>query len=478
MNFKTTIFLIALLIIAGITVYFVHQQPPAPTEPPSTTKNLVTISQDDVKTITVTPADGTPLTLEHDGPNWKITKPVQAKADTFSAGDLVREMCELQSHAQVSSDVATGVDYPFYRVEMLTKDGKTTKLSFGNKSDVGDNLYVRVNAEPKVEVVSADVQTYLDKTVNDYRDMNLVTATTDTVQRITIKSPANSLELSRDGGKWEIAQPQHWPTESSAMDDLLSTLTSLRAATFVDHPLPPAMYQFNRPQLVVSFWTTSSGSSATTQPTEKTIVFGGYDDVRKQNVFAQVDGQVVKIAASNMDSLNKSPLDLRDKNLVDIDPAKVTQVILQRNLPAATQPTSRPASKVDLVMVHPAKPKASTQPTTLPSAPWVFANNKSAQVNQANVNDVLSSLHPLRVEKYLNKLPSPLPSDHFRLIVQIPEKTYQSDATDLTWEGSPFDFYATPANDGNGIGSYNGTYFEVPNTFIDHLKLDFGWQNK
>ena len=402
MKFKTTIILIALLIITGVTFYFVHQQPEQTTETPSATKNLLSISQDVVTKVSITAADGQPLVMEHTGSNWTITQPLHAKADTFTAGDLVREICELQSHAQVGADIATGVDHPTYRVELTDKNGKITTLNFGTKSDVGDNLYVRVNDQSQVDVISADVQTYLDKSLNDYRDMNLVTATADTIRRIQI-SNARTIELSKNGGKWEMVSPEHWAIESSAMDDLLSTLTSLRAAAFVDHPLPAAMYQFNKPQMVVTYWSTPTGG-ATTQPTQNRIVFGGYDDVRKQNIFAEIDDRVVKIAAMTMDSLNKAPLDLRNRMVVDIESAKADQIELRRDLPATTQPNSRPASKVDLVIVRNAKPQAATRPTTNPSPAWVFRDNKTAKVNEPNVNDLLANLHPLKAEKYLEKI--------------------------------------------------------------------------
>jgi Domain of unknown function (DUF4340) len=470
MNFKTTIFLIALLIIAGVTVYFVHQQPAATTEAPSATKSLLSISQDDVAKVSITPADGQPLVMEHAGSNWTITQPVHAKADTFAAGDLVREICELQSHAQVGTDVATGVDHPTYRVELTDKAGKTTTLNFGTKSDVGDNLYVRVGDQSQVDVVSADVQGYLDKSLSDYRDMNLITATADNLQSVDISgNPGWGAYLVRVGGKWKLGAPYQIfvTTEQSAVDDLLSTLTSLRAAAFVDHPLPAVTYQFNHPQLVVTYRSTSPGSPATTQPIEKRIIFGGYDDLRKQNVFAQVDGQVVKIAASTMDSLNKTNLDLRDRTVIDIDPAQVTQIELQRHLPASTQPTSRSASNVDLIIARnpklPSTTQASTQATSKPTAVWVFANNQTATVNEANVNDVLTNLHPLKAEKYLEKMRALRPSDQFHLIVTTKNEKHE------------FDFYADPANETNGIGFGESMMFEVPNTFIDHLKLDFGW---
>ena len=377
MNFKTTIFLILLLIIAGVTFYFVRQQPP-PSNEPAPPKNLLTISQDEVAKVSVKPADGQPYTLEHTGSDWTITQPIHAKADTFSAGDLARELCSLQSHAQVGTDVATGVDHPTSTVQLTDRDGKTQTLSFGEKSDVGDNLYVRVDDNPKVDVVGSDVQTYLDKSLNDYRDMNLVTATADKIDRLEIQTPRQTLALSHVNGKWQITSPAQYPAEQSQMDDLISALTSLRAGSFVDSPQPPSTYQFNKPQLVISYW--ASGTSASTQPSEKKIIFGRYENLLRQNVFAQADGAVIKIPASSMDSLNKSPLDLRDRAVLDIDPTKVTELEIRRHLPAATQPTSRPASGIDLVIDRNAKPqptttpstKSATSPATQPSPAWVL----------------------------------------------------------------------------------------------------------
>jgi hypothetical protein len=474
MNFKTTIFLIALLAIAGVTFFFVQRQP-APQAEQTTAKKLLTISQDDVTRVTLTPAGGQAISLEHVGSNWNITQPIQAKADTFTASDLVGELCGLQSHAQVGADVATGVDHPDYRVELTTKDEKTTTLAFGEKSGVGDNLYVRVDDRPKTDVVSGEIESYLDKPLSDYRDMNLVSASSEQIDRVRIERSGHAFSVVRHGNKWEINSPEHWQADPSQMEDYLSSLTSLRAAGFVEQPMSAAVYQFNKPQLVVAYWVAPAGNvttKPTTQTVAKTIVFGGYENLLKQDVFAKADGTVARIAAVSMDNLNKTPLDLRDRTVLDIDPAKVEKIELQRDLPATTQPTKRAVSKVDLVILRNTKPPAATRPastqatsrpTTKPSPKWVFANNKTATVDEANVNDLLDSLHPLTAEKYRAKLPTTPPADHFDLTITAGGKTYK------------IVFYATPANEQNGIAVYNGTVFEVPVTLIDHLKLDFGW---
>lgn len=476
MNFKTTILLIVLLIIVGVGVYFVQTQP-ARQVAQTTQKNLLNISEDEVQKVQIIPADGQPIAIQRKGADWEIIQPVHAKADTFTAGDLVREICSLQSHAQVGSDVATGVDQPSYRVELTDKDGKITKLAVGEKSGVGDNLYVRVDDNKKTDVVSADLETYLTKSLNDYRDMNLVSTSSTQIDRLTLEHAGRKIALVRKGAQWEMVSPDHWSVDSSQMEDLLTALTSLRAVDFVDKPAPASSYQFNDPSLVVTYSVAplAATSRPTTEPAAKKIVFGRYEDILKRNVFADVNGTIVKIAASSMDSLNKTPLDLRDRQVVDIDSAKVEKIELIRDLPATTQPTKRAASKADIVIArntpptHPATTRPTTKPTTHPTtepatntAPkWVFPTDKSAEVDDANVNDLLASLHPLRAEKYLEKLPATLPSDRFTLHVWASGKEYS------------IKIYSTPAGDENGIAVYDQSIFELPVTFVDHLKLSF-----
>ena len=84
---------------------------------------------------------------------------------------------------------------------------------------------------------------------------------------------------------------------------------------------------------------------------------------------------MVKVAASSLESLNKSPLDLRDRVVVDVDPAHVRRVAVHRTVAATTRPTTRAASSNDLVdeaiKAPPTTTKAATTTTTAsdPAAP-------------------------------------------------------------------------------------------------------------
>src|SRR5207237_556925 len=135
--------------------------------------------------------------------------------------------------------------------------------------------------------------------------------------------------------------------------------------------------QLTDPRLTVSFTSHPPTPPATqaTQPVQTVVKFGRYDDVLKRNVFAQVSGhpEVVKIPASSLESLNKTPLDLRDRTVVDVDPTQVTRVAVHRTVAATTRPATRAASSNDLVVeaikAPPTTTKAATTTTTASTSP-------------------------------------------------------------------------------------------------------------
>jgi hypothetical protein len=96
-----------------------------------------------------------------------------------------------------------------------------------------------------------------------------------------------------------------------------------------------------------------------------------YVKVSDPNVIAKAS-----ITQSNIDKLTKaSPLSLRDRRVVNIDPTKVSELSLRIDRPATTQPTSRPAEQIEYqidrrkenLMLGPMLPTPPATPTTSPS---------------------------------------------------------------------------------------------------------------
>jgi hypothetical protein len=302
----------------------------------------------------------------------------------------------------------------------------------------------------------------------------------------------------------------------------VTTLTGLTAGEYVsDDPTQAKLYQLDPPRMSAVLSSTppatqpatqpaTTQAAPTSQPAPIVVKFGRYDDVLKSNVFAMTSQSpaIAKVSASSLDAINKKPLDLRDRKVMDIDPSQVASVRIIADVAATTKPTSKPASKADvhitrrkeppvLVLAPTSKPtsgpattqqattQAASQPVTKPTATtaaaaaatqptskWeVFgagsgATTQPSAADDSKVDTLLTSLHPLRVRKYLEKAPTTQPSATY--VVTIVSQA-AGGASPITHELTLVD----PGNGGDVSGTYNGLAFEVDRFFLDHLSGDF-----
>jgi hypothetical protein len=477
MNFKTTVILLVLLAAAGAWLFFSHE--PAPkTETTSTDQGakLLDIDAKDVNQVVVTSSDGPSFTLQKTGSDWALTQPVQAPAETFEVDSLVRGFTDAVTHGQVDTSdtnaLSTGLASPRFRVELVTP-GKTVKLAVGDKSAVGDSLYVKLDDQSKAQIIPADVSAKLENGPASYRKKTLIATTSDQIKQVTITRPDETLVLEKTGSSWQMVQPQKMAVDDGAASDLLYALTGLQADSFSDSATTPPT-AFARPQLTVAFSTESPTTAPTTGSGWTTVQFGSFEDILKKNVYATLAGSgvVAKVPASAMDAFKKTPLDLRDKKAVDLPTEEVSKIVLQTNLPSTTQPTTRPAVDTTLILdrrkktatvmgpsIHP-----STQATTAPvQGNWIVASASNADADDVKVAALLAALHPLRADKYLESLPSTQPAGRYAMTI-----------TTTGPFGSPITPHLLvlidPGNDQPLIGSYNGLTFETSRALLTNFE--------
>jgi hypothetical protein len=445
-----------------------------------------------------------------------MTKPVEAPAETWQVDSLVGDLVELESRGEVAPTPEMGLDQPKFKIEIAAKGGKNLRFAVGNDNKLG-SLYVRVENKDKADVVSNDVYERLSKPYNELRDKQLVGTPSTQINQLAIQAEGQpKLTLQRKGGQWHLVEPQQFPADESVMTDLLGAITGLRAMEWVSKDSAEASRaNFEKPRMTVSFTTTPPATQPATQPASQpvwtTIAFGQYEDVRRQKVFARLSDTpaVVKVAVTPLETLNKKPIDLRDKKLIDIVPEQVSKLAIVTDVPAGPAPTTKPAKHTEVVIerrkevaganaaaTFPAtKPAATqvaaTQPTTRPAtqiaaatqpatqaattqaaaptpppSPWVLKTPPGGDADEQAVRNFLDDLRPLRVSKYLESTPTTKPTANHvvRLTTEGPG-------------GTPVTNYELKLIDPGGdkplTGEYNGLAFELPRTFATALQADF-----
>ena len=467
MNFRTTLILIVLLAAAGLALFFTRDKGTAtapiaddanPTSVDAGAK-LTDLDSKDVTRINVTGA--TTFTAEKTGTDWHLTAPFAAPADTFEVDALIREITDAKTHGQVDPSDATGLSSPKYHVTLSTA-AKTLTLAVGANSAVGDSLYVQLDGQSKADIIPASLADKLSKGADALRKANLVTASSDDIKQMTItRADGSKLSIAKVGTAWQIVAPVQAPADESAASDLVFALTGLRADSFVDASTL-SKSAMARPQMTVSYtnaiYVAPPATQPASQPVWTTVKFGSYDDVLKKNVLVSIDGlaSIAKVTASSLDSFKKTDLDLRDKKVVDFDPAIVAKVSLTTGSGAATVLERR----YDAVVIGPMMPattRATSKPSTAPASKWT-ANGGSA--DDAKVTTLLDALHPLRADKYLAGVASSTqPSTRYVLKIMTKISPVEQTIT-LT----------DPGHDQPLIGTYNGLMFETARTLSTSLQ--------
>lgn len=384
MNFRTTIILSVLVLIAAVFVFVANRG--GETEPPARAKvetkggrKLIDVKTEDVRQITVTPEGGTgaPLQLVKTDGKWAVVQPLAWPAADFEVRSLVDAITSLRSRGAVEltgeNSTAAGLDKPRYRIEIAHGGSGVTKLAVGNRSTLGNDLYVRVGDEKAGELAGGGALAQkLEKGTGDLlaevRDKQLVRTPSTDVKRIELAGRDSRLVLHKDGADWKMTEPQAIDADADEVANVISAVTNLRAEEFADAAAAETgRAQLDKPRVTVTLDTaappaTQPTTAPATAPAPKpagkpvTVAFGQPTDIDETKVWVRVsDPASVAKASMSAAALERltgaSPLTLRERKVFDLDPDQVAEVSLSIDRPATTQPATQ----------------ASTLPATEPS---------------------------------------------------------------------------------------------------------------
>jgi hypothetical protein len=424
MNFKTTFILLIIFIAIGVYLFFSSRGGDGDAGR-ADQQLILDVPVSEVTKIAVLPAGGERLLMEKTGGEWRILQPVQAKAAKWQAEQLASAIVGMKRQGSIDRDEAdaarTVTEKPAYSIELTTADGRTRTISVGQKSLVGNTTYVQIDGKGRVYVVSGEIHDQLARPASDYRETQLVDAAASQLQRIEIDRGDEKLALARQDGNWQVAAPTTMPAERPAVDSLAGTLTALRASEFAAADVSPIRTGLASPRLTVRF------SAEGREPA--TVKIGNYTDLLRKQLYAQVgDGPVATITSFTYDALNKGLADLRSREVMRVDAAKVSAVSIAYDLPATTQPATRPArtGQVKLtrkpadVTLGPALPAtqpataAATRPATAPATasatqpaaePKWIAHGRPGALADEDVEALLRQFDPLRASRFVNGPP-------------------------------------------------------------------------
>lgn len=205
-------------------------------------KTLLSIPRAAVKTIDVVNA-GAHVVLTKKEKEWRVTAPVDARADYSSSEALIGRLESAQMKSVVSENVPAadlgtyGLDKPTARITVNFDGSPASVLEIGSESGT-DAVYARDASKSTVVTVEKSLADDFKKGLDDYRRRDVFDFRAFNASRAELSWAGKSITFERvatEGDKpdvWKRVAPSEKELEKEKVETLLTGLADIRATAF------------------------------------------------------------------------------------------------------------------------------------------------------------------------------------------------------------------------------------------------------
>src|SRR4051794_18187623 len=207
-------------------------------------KTLLKFERDKVDAIDIE-SGGKDTKLAKEGGDWKMSKPVQTKADFGAVEGLVGRLQTVQMKSIVSDNATPadlkkyGFDKPEATVNLGLGSARATLL-FGNKA-ADNTVYARDASKPTVVTVESALLDDMKKSADEYRRKDVFEFRPFNATQVEITRNGQTITLERTKGqgenapdKWKRVSPTPGDLDKEKSDSLLGKLSNIRVTSFAD----------------------------------------------------------------------------------------------------------------------------------------------------------------------------------------------------------------------------------------------------
>ena len=262
------------------------------------------------------------------------------------------------------------------------KAGKATehtlvmgKLVEGGKGE----RYARVDKGPGVAVLDADTVKVISRTYLDYVNHKVFAFDARRVAGIQRRGETDTLELAKNGEKWQLIKPADLPADGPTVDQLVGELASLRAVKVAAYPARDVRVQgLDKPAAVVTIRMMDDKG----KPMEHVLQIGKLADHEPGSRYARADNSetVVIVPGKLAKQLLAGLLQFRDRNIARV--AAPDKAIVERGARKTT--------------------------FSLNDGTWKMTEPLAAEAETNDLQGFLSSLSTLRADELVADKPGDL----------------------------------------------------------------------
>jgi hypothetical protein len=314
-KFRTTLILLAVFAVLLAVVLIFESRGKKAAAAKEKEDKLVDLASSDIQKVEIKKDEGTKLTLvKDDKGDWKITSPIEAKADATEANSLATTFASLRIDRVIEKTPKDLKDYgiPKDEVSLWVKGtDKPVTILIGMENPLDQSFFAKRADDPRVVLLPSTLKYALDKKLFDYREKDVFKFDTSEVKSVGVSAGGVAWEAVREGDAWRLVSPVRALAVKSRIDSLLDSLSGLRAKEFVSEDKAPAdvkKFGLEKPAYTVTLKLPAAN---------KDIVFSLQKEGDKSYALTSQSNKIISFEGSLLSDLDKKPDELRDKKVAD-----------------------------------------------------------------------------------------------------------------------------------------------------------------
>jgi hypothetical protein len=384
--------LIMFVVFLGLAsyVYFVElERSPASDIPPN--EQLFDVEAESIGAITIS-ADGNEISLSKtDDGEWKLTAPVQARADTTEVSSMTTRLASIEINRVVSDELVDlepfGLSAPTIQVFFRTVDSSIEdRLLIGKMTPTGTDRYAKLETSDRIIMVASGLDSTFRKTSFDLRDKTILDIEALDVDRLEVEVNGSTIAFDKIDGDWRMVDPWDVRADYSTVQGLVGRLSNGQMRSVVsENPLndgdedvdPLDAYGLSDPAATA---TVRTGSATATLRIGNQAPDGTRyaKDASRSLLFT--------IAESISVDIEREAREYRDKNLFAFRPFNARRIEVARP---------------DIITAF---EKAETENVDDDEAKdtWRRIEPSTANIERTDMDDLLAKLSNLRAESFID----------------------------------------------------------------------------
>jgi uncharacterized protein YpmB len=311
MKFKTTIILFAVFVVLlAFVLLFEYKGKGEKDEE----EKLLAFSSDNIQKVTFKKEDETFTFQKGEEGEWLIIEPLEAKADKYEVDRLADDFSDLNIE-RVVEEVPEDLEkygIPQKEITLWFKDkDKPIKILIGMENHLDNTFFAKRDDETKVVLVPSSLKGLMEKSLFDFREKNTFKFETDDVKSIKLRAKKTRWIASKKKEEWFFKSPVNALAQSSKIDSILSSFSSLKAKEFISEEKKKddvKKYGLDRPEYEITLG----------MPLEnQEVTFSLHKQEDKLYATTSLSTRIVETEDSILTDLEKEAEELREKEVAN-----------------------------------------------------------------------------------------------------------------------------------------------------------------